>query len=96
MEAPEHWRDALGMLSVALAIAAAAIYVYQTLRGEVRPHPLSWFVFGVLSGVGYWVQRDEGAAQRGSCLAAVRQGDTVPSQSCCRSASKPEGSKLGC
>jgi hypothetical protein len=41
------------MLSVALAIVGAAIYVYQALRGEVRPHPLSWFVFGVLSGVGY-------------------------------------------
>jgi hypothetical protein len=71
VEAPEHWRDALGMLSVALAIAAALIYVYQTLRGEVRPHPLSWFVFGVLSGVGYWVQRDEGAAQGSWALLAM-------------------------
>jgi hypothetical protein len=71
VEAPEHWRDALGMLSVALAIAGAAIYVYQTLRGEVRPHPLSWLVFGVLSGVGYWVQRDEGAAQGSWALLAM-------------------------
>jgi hypothetical protein len=71
VEAPEHWRDALGMLSVALAIAAAVIYVYQTLRGGVRPHPLSWFVFGVLSGVGYWVQRDEGAAQGSWALLAM-------------------------
>ena len=71
MEAPEHWRDALGILSVGLAIAGAAIYVYQTLRGEVRPHPLSWFVFGVLSGVGYWVQRDEGAAQGSWALLAM-------------------------
>jgi hypothetical protein len=71
VEAPEHWRDALGMLSVALAIAGAAIYVYQTLRSEVRPHPLSWFVFGVLSGVGYWVQRDQGAAQGSWALLAM-------------------------
>jgi hypothetical protein len=70
VEAPEHWRDALGMLSVALAIAAA-IYVYQTLRGMVRPHPLTWFVFGVLSGVGYWIQRDEGAAQGSWALLAM-------------------------
>jgi hypothetical protein len=46
-------------------------YVYQTLRREVRPHPLSWFVFGVLSGVGYWVQRDEGAAQGSWALLAM-------------------------
>ena len=71
MHAFQDWRDALGLLSVAIAIAAAAIYVYQTLRGEVRPHPLSWFVFGVLSGVGYWVQRDEGAAQGSWALLAM-------------------------
>jgi hypothetical protein len=51
----------LGGLSVALALLAASIYIWQTLRGEVRPHPLSWFLFGVLSGIGCWVQRDQGA-----------------------------------
>jgi hypothetical protein len=71
MEALEYWRNSLGMLSVVLAIAAAAIYVYQTLRGAVRPHPLSWFVFGVLSAVAYWVQRDEGAAQGSWALLAM-------------------------
>ena len=55
------WRDALGLLSVALAVLAAVIYIAQTLRGEVRPHPLSWFLFGILSLTGYLVQRDEGA-----------------------------------
>jgi hypothetical protein len=35
------WRDALGLLSVALAVLAAVITIAQTLRGEVRPHPLS-------------------------------------------------------
>jgi hypothetical protein len=28
-----------------------------TLRGEVRPHPLSWFLFGILSATGHWEQR---------------------------------------
>jgi hypothetical protein len=58
-----YWRDALGLLSVALAVLAAAIYIAQTLRGEVRPHPLTWFLFGVLSLTGYLVQRDQGARQ---------------------------------
>jgi hypothetical protein len=65
------WRDALGVLSVALAVLAAVIYIAQTLRGEVRPHPLSWFLFGVLSLTGYWVQRDQGARQGSWTLLAM-------------------------
>ena len=59
------WREALGALSVAMALLACGIYVWQTLVGQIRPHPLSWFLFGVLSVTGYWVQRDQGA-QAGS------------------------------
>ena len=65
------WRSALGLLSVAMAIGAAAIYVAQTLRGAVRPHPLSWFLFGVLSGTGAWVQFDAGARAGSWALAAM-------------------------
>jgi hypothetical protein len=65
------WRDALGLLSVALAVLAAIIYIAQTLRGEVRPHPLSWFLFGVLSLTGYLVQRDQGARQGSWTLLAM-------------------------
>ena len=65
------WRDALGLLSVALAGLAAVIYIAQTLRGEVRPHPLSWFLFGILSLTGYLVQRDEGARQGSWTLLAM-------------------------
>ena len=67
----DHWRDALGLLSVALAIFAAAIYIAQTLRGEVRPHPLSWFLFGILSLTGFLVQRDQGARQGSWTLTAM-------------------------
>jgi hypothetical protein len=67
----DNWRDALGLLSVALAILAAIIYIAQTLRGEVRPHPLSWFLFGILSLTGFLVQRDEGARQGSWTLMAM-------------------------
>jgi hypothetical protein len=66
-----EWRDALGLLSVALAVLAAVIYILQTLRGEIRPHPLSWFLFGILSATGYWVQRDQGAHQGSWTLLAM-------------------------
>jgi hypothetical protein len=65
------WRDALGLLSVALAILAAIIYIAQTLRGEVRPHPLSWFLFGILSLTGFLVQRGEGVRQGSWTLLAM-------------------------
>jgi hypothetical protein len=71
MQVLASWRDALGVLSVALAVLAAVIYIAQTLRGEVRPHPLSWFLFGVLSLTGYLVQRDEGARQGSWTLLAM-------------------------
>jgi hypothetical protein len=65
------WGDALGLLSVALAILAAIIYILQTLRGEVRPHPLSWFLFGILSLTGFLVQRGEGVRQGSWTLLAM-------------------------
>src|SRR5271165_4931772 len=71
MQVLEEWRNALGILSVALAIIAAIIYVFQTVRGDVRPHPLSWFLFGILSATGYWVQRDQGAHQGSWTLLAM-------------------------
>ena len=71
MQPVEDWKDALGILSVAIAVIAAIIYVAQTLRGDVRPHPLSWFLFGVLSATGYWVQRDQGARQGSWTLLAM-------------------------
>ncbi len=71
MQALGEWRDALGILSVVLAVLAAFIYILQTLRGEVRPHPLSWFLFGILSATGYWVQREEGARQGSWTLLAM-------------------------
>ena len=57
--------------SVALAVLAAVITIAQTVRGEVRPHPLSFFLFGVLSLIGYWVQRDQGARQGSWTLLAM-------------------------
>jgi hypothetical protein len=75
MHVLDPWRDALGALSVILAVALAVagflIHFWQTLSGEVRPHPLSWFLFGVLSVTGYLVQRDQGAEAGSWALLAM-------------------------
>ena len=67
----DPWRDALGALSVILGVAGFLVYFWQTLSGEVRPHPLSWFLFGVLSVTGYLVQRDQGAEAGSWALLAM-------------------------
>ena len=54
-------KDLMGALAVLIAIVAYAMYAWQTLRGETRPHPLSWLIFGILTGTGYLVQLDQAA-----------------------------------
>jgi hypothetical protein len=55
------FKDIMGALAVAIAVAAYAVYVWQSFWGETRPHPLSWLIFGILTGTGYLVQLDEAA-----------------------------------
>ena len=81
------YKDVMGGLSVLIALVAYGIYGWQTITGQVRPHPLSWLQFGVLTATGFWVQWDQGAGA-GSwvmfissfisfflCLASVVKGE---------------------
>ena len=54
-------KDLMGALAVVIAVVAYAIYVWKSLRGDARPHPLSWLIFGILTGTGYLVQLDQAA-----------------------------------
>src|ERR1700733_7393795 len=63
-------KDLMGALAVLIAVLAYGIYVWKSLRGEVRPHPLSWLIFGVLTGTGYLVQLDQKAGP-GSWVMAI-------------------------
>jgi len=51
----------MGASAVLIALIAYAIYGWQTLTGATRPHPLSWLIFGILTGTGFLVQWQEGA-----------------------------------
>src|SRR5277367_5488154 len=63
-------KDVMGALAVLIAVIAYGIYVWKSLRGEARPHPLSWLIFGVLTGTGYLVQLDQNAGP-GSWVMAI-------------------------
>jgi hypothetical protein len=55
------FKDIMGTLSVAIALFSYALYVWKTFRAHARPHPLSWLIFGVLSGTGFLIQLDQSA-----------------------------------
>ena len=63
-------KDAMGALAVLIAIVAYGIYAWKSLRGDARPHPLSWLIFGVLTSTGYLVQLDQQAGP-GSWVMAI-------------------------
>ncbi len=63
-------KDLMGALAVLIAVLAYGIYVWKSLHGEARPHPLSWLIFGVLTGTGYLVQLDQKAGP-GSWVMAI-------------------------
>jgi hypothetical protein len=66
----DSFRDLMGALAVVMAVVAYALYVWKSVRGEARPHPLSWLIFGVLGGTGYLVQLDQ-AAGPGSWVTGI-------------------------
>jgi len=55
------FKDTMGALSVAIALFSYGLYVWKTFRAHARPHPLSWLIFGVLSGTGFLIQLDQSA-----------------------------------
>jgi hypothetical protein len=60
----------MGAVAVGIAVIAYALYVWKSLRGDARPHPLSWLIFGVLGGTSYLVQIDQ-AAGPGSWVTGI-------------------------
>jgi hypothetical protein len=64
-------KDALGLISLAIAAAAYSAYLWQTARQkDIQPHPVSWFLFTLATIVAFaaqWVR----SAGPGSWVTAV-------------------------
>ena len=53
----------LGVLAIAIGIVAYGVYIRQTLKHGVQPHPVSWGLWGIITLVAYLVQNSkEGGA----------------------------------
>ncbi len=51
----------MGILAVVIMLAAYGLQLWKTWQGKSEPHPIAWFGFGFLTGVGYLVQLQKGA-----------------------------------
>jgi hypothetical protein len=55
------FKPAMGVLSIIIMVVAYAIYLWQSRRdGGIQPHPFSWLLWGVVTGVAYLVQVTRG------------------------------------
>jgi hypothetical protein len=51
----------LGPISILLTVAAYSRYVRKILNKHIHPHPVSWFLWGVVTLVAYYVQQSQDA-----------------------------------
>lgn len=51
----------LSAIATAISLIAFLPYVLSTLRGAVRPHVMSWTIWGITTSIVFWAQRESGA-----------------------------------
>lgn len=50
------WKTILSLIGIALAIIGYASYYRQLFKRQVKPHAFSWFVWALLTGIGFAAQ----------------------------------------
>jgi hypothetical protein len=51
----------LSALATAISLVAFLPYLVSTLRGAIRPHVMSWTIWGITTSIVFWAQRESGA-----------------------------------
>ncbi len=54
-------KESIGIITVILAYTAYAPYIRDILKGKTKPHPYSWFVWGLITTVIFALQVTNGA-----------------------------------
>lgn len=54
-------KELLALIAALLAIAGNLPYLWQILKGYVKPHPYTWFVWTLVSGIVFFGQLAKGA-----------------------------------
>lgn len=54
-------KETLGWLSVIFTVIGTVPYYYFVFANKIKPHAFSWFIWGVLTAIGFAAQYTEGA-----------------------------------
>jgi len=50
------WQNILGIVAVLIGLAGYLVYIQGIRRGRVKPHAFSWFIWGLLTAIGFAAQ----------------------------------------
>lgn len=50
----------LSAFATAISVLAIFPYLISTLRGAIRPHVMSWTIWGITTSIVFWAQREAG------------------------------------
>ena len=51
----------LSAIATAISLIAFLPYLVSTIRGAIRPHVMSWTIWGITTSIVFWAQRESGA-----------------------------------
>jgi len=54
-------KEIFTIIGIIFMIASYSIYIYSIFKGNTRPHPFSWFIWGLLTAIGFLAQISDGA-----------------------------------
>lgn len=54
-------KELIGWISVGVTILSVVPYYYFVCKHTIKPHAFSWFIWGVLTAIGFTAQMTEGA-----------------------------------
>jgi hypothetical protein len=50
----------LSVIATTISILAVFPYLLSTIRGAIRPHVMSWTIWGITTSIVFWAQREAG------------------------------------
>ena len=53
-------KEIYALIGVVFMCASYSIYIFSIYKGKTRPHPFSWFIWGLLTAIGFFAQISDG------------------------------------
>lgn len=54
-------KEMLAAIGILFMLTSYGIYIHSIFKGQTRPHPFSWFIWGLLTTIGFFAQISDGA-----------------------------------